>query len=310
MTSVTGEIPSRNVPLSGSFNSAKPDRMLASINRMNRSMVVPPFIDNTICKRYLFGWVIVPDADLYQFSDNRAIVFGTYPERGISMSHEWKTLIASLEQITVTSTDDNEPVTIRGEYEGFTCVGIGTDAAVFRSPDDPEVAFKVYASTKADKAEAEARVYEALGESSYFPRCYGTYGNILVLSFESGITLFDCVLQGVHIPKRVVDGVEEAREYVRSVGLNPRDIHLKNILLQDGRAKIVDVSEYILEGNDYRWEHLKKGYDEFYSLIDGRAIPFWVVETVRKWYHQWVNRPSTIEDFMAMLSKFIPFNKQ
>ena len=59
------------------------------------------------------------------------------------------------------------------------------------------------------------------------------------------MTLFDCVLQGIHIPEQVINDVEDAREYVRNKGLNPRDIHLKNILLQNGRAKILDVSEYI-----------------------------------------------------------------
>jgi len=69
-------------------------------------------------------------------------------------------------------------------------------------------------------------------------------------------------------------------------GLNPRDIHLKNILLQKGRAKIIDVSEYKKPGNDKRWEYLKEGYLDYYSIIDGKALPHWLIETVRKWYNQ------------------------
>ncbi|WP_162927771.1 hypothetical protein [Bacillus sp. Y1] len=55
--------------------------------------------------------------------------------------------------------------------------------------------------------------------------------------------------------------------------MNPRDIHLKNILLQNGRAKVINVSEYMNKGNDHRWEDLKKAHDEFYPLIAGKAVP-------------------------------------
>ena len=64
----------------------------------------------------------------------------------------------------------------------------------------------------------------------------------------------------------------DAREYVRQKGLNPRDIHLKNIFLQNGRAKIIDVSEYVQPGNDLRWEYLKKAYDQYYHLIEGKPF--------------------------------------
>jgi hypothetical protein len=68
----------------------------------------------------------------------------------------------------------------------------------------------------------------------------------LVLSFEQGVTLYDCLLQGVRVPEQAIQDVEESREFVRSQGLNPRDIHLKNVLLQEGRGKVLDVSEYII----------------------------------------------------------------
>lgn len=98
--------------------------------------------------------------------------------------------------------------------------------------------------------------------------------------------------------------MEDAREYVRKKGLNPRDIHLKNILLQNGRAKIIDVSEYTLQGNDYRWEHLKKGYEQYYHLIDGNSVPFWLVETIRKWYNQ-RGKNTSYEEFTKNILKFL-----
>ncbi|KGA83962.1 MAG: serine/threonine protein kinase [Lysinibacillus fusiformis] len=220
------------------------------------------------------------------------------------MENDWDKAIGSLSKIKVFSNPNNEPVTICGEANDLKCIGIGTDAAVFQSLSAPAYAFKIYAKDKVHKVKVEATVYQVLEESPYFSTCFAAYNEYLVLSYEEGKTLFDCILQGIHIPKQVVNEVEEAREYVRKKGLNPRDIHLKNILLQNGRAKIIDVSEYTLQGNDHRWEHLKKGYEQYYHLIDGNSVPFWLVETIRKWYNQ-RGKNSSFEEFTKYILKLL-----
>lgn len=128
--------------------------------------------------------------------------------------------------------------------------------------------------------------------------------NFLVISFEEGITLYDCLLKGIHIPKQVIQDVENARDYAFSRGLNPRDIHLQNILLHEGRAKILDVSEYMKQGNDKRWEHLKQGYKEHYHLIDEKPLPHWIIETVRKWYNNGKSDSFNYQDFVQQLVTF------
>lgn len=225
------------------------------------------------------------------------------------MDKKWDIAIDSLSKITVFSNPNNEPVTIYGESGDLKCIGVGTDAAVFQSIYAPEFAFKIYAKEKLHKVKAEANIYHTIGDSPFFPKCFASYDQFLVLSYEEGKTLFDCILQGIHIPKQVVDDVETAREYVRKKGLNPRDIHLKNILLQNGRAKILDVSEYSETGNDFRWEHLKKGYEDYYHLIDGNSVPFWIVETIRKWYNQRNKYFSSYEEFMKIVLKLSMFKK-
>ncbi len=225
------------------------------------------------------------------------------PVKGEISVAQWEIAIDSLSKITVLSNPNNEPVTIIGQVEDLKCIGVGTDAAVFQFLDAPQYAYKVYAKDKIDKVKAEAGVYERIGESPFFSTYYGSGEFFIVLSYEDGKTLYDCVLQGIHIPNQVVVDVESARDFVRSKGLNPRDIHLKNLLLQNGRAKILDVSEYIQSGNDLRWEHLKKGYEEYYHLIDGKSVPFWVVETVRKWYHQQNKYFPFFDDFMKLVQK-------
>ncbi|WP_010529778.1 serine/threonine protein kinase [Lentibacillus jeotgali] len=225
------------------------------------------------------------------------------------MKNEWAKAHDALSQITVYSNPNNEPVTISGHSDDLKCVGVGTDAAVFQYRFAPSYAFKIYAVGKTDKIKTEQNIYNRLGESAYFPACFAAEEQYLVLSYEGGITLQDCLLQGIHIPEQIVWDVEAARAYVREKGLNPRDMHLKNILLQNGRAKIIDVSEYILSGNDYRWEHLKSAYEAYYHLIDERSIPFWLLETVRKWYNQRKKYFSSFDEFMKAVLKLTTFRK-
>lgn len=225
------------------------------------------------------------------------------------MKNKWDIAHDSLSQITVFSNSDNKPVTISGHSDELKCVGVGTDAAVFQHFYAPSYAFKVYAKDKVSKIKAEKDIYNTLSSSPYFPVCFAAYDKYLVLSYEGGTTLFDCLLQGIHIPDQVVKDVEDAREHVRKRGLNPRDMHLKNILLQNGRAKIIDVSEYIQPGNDFRWEHLKKGYEAYYHLIDGTSIPYWLAETIRKWYNQRHRHFASFDEFMKTVIKLTTFKK-
>lgn len=217
------------------------------------------------------------------------------------MEKEWRYAEKLLSNIKVSSNPNNQPVTIYGNDRQLKCIGVGTDAAVFQYIHMPAYAFKLFADDKLDKIQMEAKVYEKLGSTPYFSTCYEASERYLVISYEPGMTLYDCLQQGVHIPPQVILEVDQAREYARNQGLNPRDIHLKNILLQDGNAKVIDVSEYLLPGDDNRWEHLKKGYEEYYHLIDGRSIPSWLLETVRKSYN--ARQSTAIEDFFKDLMK-------
>ena len=174
----------------------------------------------------------------------------------------------------------------------------------FNRSNTQTYAYKMYADDRVEKIQIERRVYDILGDSPYFSTCYGSKDDYLVLSFEAGITLYDCLLQGIPIPHQVIQDVDDAREFVRQKGLNPRDIHLKNVFLQNGRAKIIDVSEYVNPGNDLRWDYLKKAYDQYYHLIEGKPIPLKVIEMIRKRYNQRNNDSSTIEDFMSNTYKF------
>ena len=155
-------------------------------------------------------------------------------------------------RIKVISHGENEIVAVKKNTDAFECVGVGTDAAVFRCIDNPDLAVKVFSNDKIYKIKLESRVYQKLTNSSYYPVYYGEGKNYLVISYEKGQTLYDCLLKGVHIPWQVINDVDNGRLYALYQGLNQRDIHLKNIFMHEGRAKIVDVSEYMKPGNEKR----------------------------------------------------------
>ncbi|SDJ14437.1 serine/threonine protein kinase [Salimicrobium halophilum] len=224
------------------------------------------------------------------------------------MDDGWKQAIPLLLDLKVWENPDNQPVGISGVPEGLRCIGVGTDAAVFQADDAPQYAFKVYAREKSEKLNVEESIYARLRGSQYFPVCFGSGETFLVISYEEGPTLLECLLQGIPIPEQVVKDVEAARDLVRRKGLNPRDIHLKNVLLQDGRAKILDVSEYIKNGDDRRWEYLTRAYQDYYHLIEGKKVPLWLAEAVRTWYHQ-AGDDFSYESFMKKITRYTKFYK-
>ncbi|MBW5447744.1 serine/threonine protein kinase [Cohnella sp. CFH 77786] len=217
------------------------------------------------------------------------------------MIPDWKLAENALQNIRVIGNDNNEPVTIEGFADGLYCIGIGTDAAVFYYAGTPPYAFKVYSDLALDKKDVELEIYERIQGSPYFPQCYGAGSHYLVLSLEVGPTLYDCLLQGIHIPEQVILDVEAAREFVRSQGLNPRDIHLKNVLMQGDRAKVIDVSEYIKEGNDHRWEHLAWAYRHIYPSMSSVKVPLWILESIRHWYNRVDKASFVLENFSYRL---------
>lgn len=222
------------------------------------------------------------------------------------MQHDWEHDLPFLSHIHVSANPNNEPVTVTGASPQLRCVGVGTDAAVFQSVHAPKYVYKVYTAESSYKVAKEAAVYEQLAGAHYFPTCFAAADRYLVLSYEEGTTLYDCLIEGIHIPASIVDEVEEARTFIRSKGLNPRDIHLKNIVLQHGHVKILDVSEYVVDGNDYRWEYLKLGYEQYYSFIDGVSVPIWIMTTIQKWYSQRKEAAFSYEEFTKLITRFLP----
>lgn len=191
-----------------------------------------------------------------------------------------------VERVRIRAVRPRDPVHVEAYPENWRCVGVGTSAAVFQPKERSGLSVKVYAENRTEIAGEEAGIYEQLGESPYFPHYYGSGDNFLVISYRPGHNLYDCLVQGILIPEQVVRDVDDAVAYARGRGLNPADIHIKNIILHEGRGFLVDVSDYRKAVECKRWETLKQVYYDYYTEIyrPGMTVPSWVLETIRKWY--------------------------
>ena len=213
----------------------------------------------------------------------------------------------SIRQIRLRAFDTNRPVQIDALPSGFSVVGVGTDAIVVRWEDEKDKVFKVYSPENREKKEIEFQVYQELKELPYFATCYFQGDNYLCLSYEDGPTLYHCLVNGIEIPQQVIQEVDDACEAIRQRSLRPRDIHLKNVILQDGHSKLIDVAEYAHPEEDHRWQHLSQAYRDYYPLVRGKHVPEWIIESVKKLYFQQEGEDFSLSEFVRRLPRFVPF---
>ncbi|HZG58564.1 serine/threonine protein kinase [Paenibacillus sp.] len=191
--------------------------------------------------------------------------------------------------IRVESPDPHDPVVVSELPKPWKVLGRGNYAAVVVHPDYPDRVVKLYAPGR-EGWDEEVEVYRRLGEHEAYSRCLHAdeTHRFLVMKRLYGKTLYECVLQGVRIPKRVVDDIDAALAYARERGLNPHDVHGKNVMVtKDGRGVVVDVSDFLKAEPCGMWDDLKKAYYRIYlPFLHDRpvAIPSSLMNGVRKGY--------------------------
>ncbi|WNC12775.1 serine/threonine protein kinase [Brevibacillus brevis] len=191
-----------------------------------------------------------------------------------------------LQEVKIESRSPDDPVVVLHTPYPWEVVGTGNYAAVFAHPDYPRLVLKLYAPGRPGW-EQEVEVYRKLGETPSFPACYHYGEGYLVLKRIQGIPLFDCVRYGIPIPPQVIEDVEAALAEARKRGLYPHDVHGKNVLMDQGRGYLIDVSDYYKNIPDSKWKDLRKAYYRIYLpfLKDrGWKFPLWVLDAVRKGY--------------------------
>ncbi|AJY74591.1 serine/threonine protein kinase [Paenibacillus beijingensis] len=204
-----------------------------------------------------------------------------------------------LPEVEMISADPRHPVEVPYIPSGWKLLGAGNYAAVFEHPEAEGIAVKVYAPGRPGW-ERECEVYGKLGNHPAYAVCYhagfAAEKHYLLLKKLSGKTLYNCLLEGTPIPEQVIADIDEALEYARLRGLNPRDVHGKNVMLSKGRGLVVDVSDFLEEGPCTMWDDLKAAYERIYTPFLSKRpfpIPVWVMEGVRSGY-RWIRKTSEL----------------
>lgn len=172
-----------------------------------------------------------------------------------------------------------------GQPLGTTFVGAGRSAFVFKL-DDEEKVIKVYFPEFSHLAQEEADIYRELHDIPYFPKIYEHGNDYLVMDYIRGKTFYDCLVEGVVVTEEMINKVDVALDMARGKGLNPSDIHLRNMILTpDGDVKLIDVVRFRQKKDCMQWQDLKKAYYFYYRrrLFPKRLSPV-VIDLISKSY--------------------------
>jgi hypothetical protein len=211
---------------------------------------------------------------------------------GVQMNvNEFKNLIVTelLPYINLSVENPYDPILVENHSASWRTIGCGNYAGVFLHESFPEVVVKVYGRNHEELVK-EIEVYKKLGKHEAFSSLHGYGETYLILKKLEGITLFNALIKGVQIPKIAIRDIDNGLEYARSVGLNPFDVHGKNVVIFEGRGYIVDVSDFYKQGYCHKWDDLKKAYHIIYRPFLYKShppIPFRVVDGIRKGYRMY-----------------------
>ncbi|MCZ2260168.1 protein kinase family protein [Sporosarcina sp. G11-34] len=148
--------------------------------------------------------------------------------------------------------------------DSLELVGTGRSAFVFRIQSSNQ-AIKIFFPEFTYIAKEEAAIYKILQNISYYPPVHDSGLNYIVMDYIEGLTLFECMSQGKLITSTHIKEIDHALALALAQGLNPSDIHLRNIFItSSGEIKIIDVARFRQRKHCRQWHDLKKAYDQLY----------------------------------------------
>ncbi len=149
--------------------------------------------------------------------------------------------------------------------ESLTLIGTGRSAFAFLIKSSNKV-IKIFFPNFTHIAQEETDIYKALQDISYFPKIYGSGHNYLVMDYIDGCTLFECIQNGNPITIWHINEIDLALSLALHRGLNPSDIHLRNIMITtQNEIKIIDVARFKQTKKCKQWHDLKLAYHHVYS---------------------------------------------
>ena len=169
--------------------------------------------------------------------------------------------------------------------DSLKLIGTGRSAFVFRI-NNSSMAIKVFFPDYTYIAKEEADIYIALHDISYFPTVYDSGINYIVMDFIEGRTLFECVNQGIPITAEHIKEIDAALLLASNRGLNPSDIHLRNIFITSTNdIKLIDVARFRQTKDCNQWSDLKSAYVLYYKKrYFPKKIPAPIMNTVAFFY--------------------------
>lgn len=181
------------------------------------------------------------------------------------------TIILLFHELAVSVKMANDQKYTLLDYDkSLTLIGQGRSAYVFRI-EQTNKAMKIFFPPYVHLAEEEANIYKEIQHLSYFPTLYEAGPNYLIIDYLEGDTLFKCLTKGTLISEGVIKETDRALQLARKEGLNPSDVHLRNIFITSNKeVKIIDVARFRQVKVCHQWEDLKKA---FYCYYKRRYFP-------------------------------------
>lgn len=144
-------------------------------------------------------------------------------------------------------------------------IGTGRSAFAFRITKSSKV-MKVFFPAFRHIAAEEAEIYKTLASNPYFPDLHASGNGYLVMDYIPGHTLYDCLRAGIPITDHHIADIDNALARAEAEGLNPSDIHLRNILITpDGDIRLIDPARFRQQKHCTQWADLHKAYEKFYK---------------------------------------------
>ncbi|GIN93943.1 putative serine/threonine-protein kinase YrzF [Siminovitchia terrae] len=158
---------------------------------------------------------------------------------------------------------DGKPVVV-GQADSLKLIGVGRSAFVFMIKNTTK-AMKVFFPGLHNIAMEEACVYQMIKHIDFFPNIYESGSNYIVIDYIEGHTLFECLTLGIPISEKDIKEIDFALYLARKKGLNPSDVHLRNIIITPkGSIKIIDVARFRQSKKCHQWEDIKSAFYHFY----------------------------------------------
>ncbi|WP_077305571.1 serine/threonine protein kinase [Terribacillus halophilus] len=187
------------------------------------------------------------------------------------------------EQIQMTGPDSMP--NLKAYPSALELIGTGRSAFAFRILESSLV-IKVFFPAFQHIAAEEAAIYQTLAASRFFPDLYDAGQNYLVMDYIPGHTLYDCLRKGIPIRDHHIVEIEHALRFAAAQGLNPSDIHLRNILITPtGDVRLIDPARFRQQKQCTQWKDLHVAYEKLYKKkVFPKKIPSFLLELIAYLY--------------------------